>query len=376
MKKIIPLILIISLCLSSNIIFCLPVSAVEVSGKGVVLMDNISGYIFYEKNLHEKMPMASTTKIMTVLLTLESGNLQREIVFTREMIAEGSNMGLKVGDKVSLYSLCVGMMLASGNDAANAAAIAVGSNLENFCNLMNQRAKELGMSNTSFETPSGLDKEHHYSTPYDMALLTRYAMKNETFKKLASSKSMKISFGTPKRECTYYNHNKLLSSYEGAIGVKTGFTKKAGRCLVSMAERDGASLICVTLNTGDDWNVHKKLFDYGFAGYEDFAIGENISLNYLSVAGGEKGQAEIYFEKKNIKIPTAIKGKISSSVQVEPFLYAPITKGETVGEFFYCYKDEEIYRGLIYANEDVPIKSYNPIKLFFERFIYNLKRLL
>ncbi|MBR2152958.1 MAG: D-alanyl-D-alanine carboxypeptidase [Clostridia bacterium] len=350
--------------------------APSVSGGGIILMDANSKHIFYEKDIHKKRPMASTTKIMTVLLTIESGNLEREITFTRNMIAEGSNMGLKVGDKVSLYSLCVGMMLSSGNDAANAAAISVGGNIENFCKLMNQKAKDLGMKNTSFETPSGLDGEHHYSTSYDMALLAIYAMKNDTFKKLASAKSMKISFGTPKRECTYYNHNKLLSSYKGAVGVKTGFTKKSGRCLVSMAERDGASLVCVTLNTGDDWNVHKKLFDFGFEQFTDFEAGKDISLSTLPLVGGEKCTVDILIEEKIIKIPKDLVEKVKLSVQVEPFVYAPTYKGDVVGEYFYHFEGREIFRGMIYLNEDITLKPCNPVKLFFERLFYSFRRML
>ncbi len=339
-------------------------------------MDTNSRYIFYEKNIHKRMSMASTTKIMTVILTIESGNLEREITFTKDMIAEGSNMGLKIGDRVSLYSLCVGMMLSSGNDAANAAAISLGGTITDFCKLMNDKAKELGMKNTSFETPSGLDGENHYSTPYDMALLAIYAMKNDTFRELASAKSKRISFGTPKRECTYYNHNKLLSSYKGTVGVKTGFTKKSGRCLVSMAERDGASLVCVTLNTGDDWNVHKKLFDYGFMQYIDFNTKTDIALSNIPLVGGEKCTAEVHIEKDIIKIPAQIKDKIKTSVQIEPFVYAPTCKGDMVGEYFCCYKDKEIYRGMITVNEDTSIKYCSPIKLFWEKFWLSFKRLI
>jgi len=374
MKKLLTFIL--SLCIFVSSPLWANASAPSVSGGGIILMDTTSEYVFYEKDIHKKMPMASTTKIMTVILTIESGDLEREITFTKDMIAEGSNMGLKVGDKVSLYSLCVGMMLSSGNDAANAAAISLGGSIQNFCKLMNKKAKELGMKNTSFETPSGLDGDNHYSTPYDMALLAIYAMKNNYFRQLASAKSMKISFGTPEKECTYYNHNKLLSQYEGAVGVKTGFTKKAGRCLVSMAEKNGASLVCVTLNTGDDWNVHKKLFDYGFEQYTDLEIGQDISLTNLPLVGGEKCTANIFFERKNVKIPKDIQNNIKLSVQIEPFVYAPTYKGDVVGEFCYSYNEKEIYRGLISLNEDIGMKSCNPLKLLLERFWISFARLL
>ena len=376
MKRFLTLFLSIAIFISFPSCPVINAAEISVSAKGAILIDALTKQVFYEKNIHQKLPMASTTKIMTVLLTIESGNLDKEITFTKDMIAEGSNMGLKIGDSVSLYSLCVGMMLSSGNDAANAAAISIGGNIPDFCKLMNKKAKELGMKNTSFETPSGLDGDNHYSTPYDMALLAIYAMKNDTFRELASAKSKRISFGTPKRECTYYNHNKLLSSYKGAVGVKTGFTKKSGRCLVSMAERDGASLVCVTLHASDDWNVHKKLFDFGFSEYTDFVVGADIDLHSLPVVGGEKCLADIYFEKKSIKIPSAVRDKIKVSVQIQPFIYAPTYKDNAVGEFYYHFDDIEIYRGLIYMGENVDMKSCSPLKLFFERFVYNLKRII
>ena len=235
--------------------FFMPVPSVsaaelpQVSAQSAVVLHMDSGEILYEKNAREQRAMASTTKIMTALLTLEAAALENpEVEITQEMVlVEGSSMGLRAGDRLTLRDLAAGMLLASGNDAANAAAIAVGGSVEKFVARMNQRAGELDLSDTHFETPSGLDGENHYSTALDMAKLGIAAMSNPDFAEIAGSQSMQVRFLSPEKTVTYQNHNKLLGRYEGCTGVKTGFTKKAGRCLVSAAERDGVRLVAVTL---------------------------------------------------------------------------------------------------------------------------------
>ena len=202
-----------------------------VSARGAVLMECSTGRVLMAVNEKEHLAMASTTKIMTALLTLELGDPKEEITVTDEMVrVEGTAMGLRAGDTVNMESLAVGMLLPSGNDAAMAAAITLGGSLEGFAQLMNERAREIGCEDTNFVTPSGLDAEEHYSCAYDMALIAREAMKNPTFASIASSKTAKATFGNPPQERTLSNHNRLLRMYDGAIGVKTGFTKKAGRC--------------------------------------------------------------------------------------------------------------------------------------------------
>ena len=205
-----------------------------------VLMDADSGRILAGKDADTAYPMASTTKIMTSLLAAQSGKLHDEITVSKEMIlVEGTSMGLLPGDSVSLYELIYGMLLPSGNDAANVTAYYLGGNVENFVKKMNAKAKEIGMENTNFVTPSGLDDEMHYSTAYDMALLGRYAVGDPVFRSVCSSKKASLSYGNPPYKRTLYNHNRLLESYKYALGIKTGFTKKSGRCLVSYAEKDG-----------------------------------------------------------------------------------------------------------------------------------------
>ena len=208
----------------------------DISAESAVVINRETKEIVFEKNAYEKRSMASTTKIMTALLACESGYLYKNVEITSEMCgAEGTSLGLKAGYKLKLYDLVCGMMLKSGNDAANAVAIFLGGSLQNFAKMMNNKAYSIGMRCTNFVTPSGLDDENHYTTAYDMALLGAYAMENITLKNICSQKTMRIDYINPDIRVTYSNHNKLLSYYNGDYVIKTGFTKKSGRCLVSAA---------------------------------------------------------------------------------------------------------------------------------------------
>ena len=258
------------------LLVALPASAAEapsVSAQAAVLYDPMSGAVLYEKNGGEVLPMASTTKIMTALLAFESGQAGAVVEVTPEMVAvEGSSMGLAAGDRLTLGSIARGMMMASGNDGANAIALFLGGSAVGFASLMNARAAEVGMENTRFVTPSGLDAEGHGTTAYDMALLGAEAMRCADFAETVGAVSQTVEFLSPEKTVRYDNHNRLLQLYSDCTGIKTGFTKKAGRCLVSSAERGGAQLICVTLNAPDDWNDHIALFEYGFSQLETRAI--------------------------------------------------------------------------------------------------------
>lgn len=230
---------------------------------GAVLMDAESGRVLYEHDAHKPRLIASTTKLMTALVAVErAGDLDETITVKREWLgSEGSSIYLKAGEEITLRGLLYGLLLQSGNDAAMVIACHIAGSEGEFAALMNQKAAELGMKDSSFANSSGLDHEKHYSTPYDMALLAQACLKNETVSEICATRS--ITIGTR----TFVNHNKLLYRCEGCVGMKTGFTEKAGRTLVSAATRDGQTLICVTLNDGDDWNDHKKLLDYGFQTY-------------------------------------------------------------------------------------------------------------
>ena len=262
------------LCVLLAVVFVwgsLPVSAetaesVSVSAYAAVLYEPVSGTVLFEKNSREVLPVASTTKIMTALLAFESEHRGDPVTITPEMISvEGSSMGLRAGEVLALGDIARGMMMASGNDGANAIALYLSDSAEAFSEKMNARAAELHMMQTHFVTPSGLDAEGHGSTAYDMALLAAEAMQNEEFAAAVGQTTLSVPFISPEKTVRYENHNRLLKLYPDCTGIKTGFTKKAGRCLVSSAERDGARLICVTLNAPDDWNDHMNLYDYGFA---------------------------------------------------------------------------------------------------------------
>mgnify|MGYP004509197625 FL=1 len=231
--------------------------AVEVSAAAAVLMDADSGRLLYEKNGEERMLIASTTKLMTALVALEQGGLQQEITVTGGHMAEGSSMYLRPGEKLTLETLLYGLLLCSGNDAALAVTECMGGAVP-FVARMNEKAAELGMENTHFANPNGLDDEAHYSTAEDMAKLAAAAMDDPVLRRVASTRTARIGGRT------LTNHNKLLSRVEGCVGLKTGYTRAAGRTLVSCAERDGVRLVAVTLQDGDDWNDHASLYEQGF----------------------------------------------------------------------------------------------------------------
>lgn len=231
--------------------------AVEVSATAAVLLDADTGQVLYEKNGDEQMLIASTTKIMTALVVLEQAGLDDTVTVTRDHMAEGSSMYLKPGETVRVEELLYGLLLCSGNDAALALTACAGGP-EPFVALMNEKAAALGMARTSFANPNGLDAEGHYSTARDMAVLAAAAMEEPTFRRICSSRSVTIG------QRTMENHNRLLRQVEGCIGLKTGYTKAAGRTLVSCAERCGCRLIAVTLRDSDDWADHAALYEYGF----------------------------------------------------------------------------------------------------------------
>ena len=305
---------------------------VALSASSAVLLNAQTGEIVYEKNCHEKRGIASTTKIMTSVLLLENLDLSDEIKVKGEDVKiEGTSIGLKADDVVTGEVLLKGMLLESGNDAANVTATAVSGTIDAFSVLMNEKAKSIGMKNTSFKNPSGLTEEGHFSTAYDMALLARYALSNPEFKIICSLKQARVSYGNPPYERTFTNHNKLLDSCEGVFGVKTGFTKASGRCLVSACERNGLTLIAVTLKAPDDWNDHKKLYDFGFEKSAKRNVQFDDSGIKVNVVGSNKQHVKVellselsFFSVKEIETKTI--------VYCEQFLYADIKSGDVVGK--------------------------------------------
>lgn len=330
----------------------------SVSAKACVLIEASTGKILFSKNPDKKLPMASTTKIMTTLLCLESGNLDEQFVVDPEAIkVEGSSMGLVEGDIVTKRALCYGMLLPSGNDAANATAIKIGGSFENFAALMNERAKEIGMTRTCFVTPSGLEAQGHGSSAFDMALLTREALENPDFVEICSQSKAQIESGNPPYKRWLTNTNKLLTMCEGVIGVKTGFTDEAGRCLVSACERNGVRLICVTLNASDDWNDHMKLYDMGFSKVSAKEISYEDKI-YIDTVGSEKEKIEVSPKDKiTIGSDGNDEGNITVKVIAEPFVYAPVIAGEQTGILEYYYDERLIDSVPLYASESADIYS-------------------
>lgn len=368
---------IFAVCLTFCFLFIisLPCEALESSAAGAVLINGATGNIIWSKNPHKKLPMASTTKIMTALLLCENADLDRTIVATEEMVTvEGSSMGLLPGDTVSYRDLLYGMMLASGNDAANTTAIALAGSTEKFAAMMNEKAKEIGMVNTNFVTPSGLDDENHYSTAYDMALLACYALKNDEFAAAACSKSMTLCYGTPPYKRTLSNHNKLLKSYEGVIGVKTGYTKKSGRCLVSAAKSSSSFLIAVTLNCSDDWSEHTALLDYGFSKLKertaDAGAGESIS-----VVGGNKQSVKIGCGQLTFSLTDEEWATVSKKVYMPRFVYATVEKGDVLGRIEYLCGDRLLASCNVTALESAQMTTYNENK-FLEYLIMLFKAMM
>lgn len=237
----------------------------DVSAQAAILMDVASGRVLYEKNADEKKPIASITKIMTAIIAIEHGHLDDMVTISRDAARmEGSSIYLKEGEKMKLHHLLYGLMLRSGNDAAVAIAEHIGGSVEGFAVLMNEKAQYLGMTNSHFVNPSGLDAKDHYSTARDMAKLTVYALRNDVFKAIVATKAIQVPNPGEKWDRKWYNKNKMLHFYAGADGVKTGYTSRAKRTLVSSATRNGQQLITVTLNAPDDWNDSTALLDYGF----------------------------------------------------------------------------------------------------------------
>ena len=331
----------------------------EISAKAAVVISADTGEVIYAHNAAEKLPMASTTKIMTTLLCLESGGLYDEFTVDSEAIkVEGSSMGLREGDTVTKYALCCGMLLPSGNDAANAAAVKISGSIEKFAELMNKRAREMGLSKTYFVTPSGLEGEGHGSSAADMALLAREALKNDIFREICSQTSLKLRFGNPPYERWLKNTNKLLTMCDGVYGVKTGFTDEAGRCLVSACERDGKDLICVTLNDRNDWNDHMALYDYGFQTARTLEVSLPADIS-ADIVGGSSEKLHLSAKESTISVTTAA-GDISDfefTVIGQPFLYAPVNAGDEAGKLRISFMGREVETVPLYADEDIAFEN-------------------
>ncbi len=371
LKKIISLLVALIVCCAVSVLAFADAEP-QVSARSAILINADDGQILFAKDENTKRPMASTTKIMTALLTLEAAAVNNKVVtITGVMVrVEGSSMGLQVGDQLCLKSLAAGMLVVSGNDAANSAAIAVSGSTKAFAELMNKRADELHMTNTHFVTPSGLDDDEHYTTAKDMATLAMAAMKNPDFAEIAGNRLMNVDYVNPDQTRRFTNHNKLLSMYDGCTGVKTGFTKKSGRCLVSAAKRNGVNLIAVTLNASDDWNDHEKLLNYGFTKLVSCSIDDSGFSCTLPVVGGNEPNVEVHGTVgSNVVIGMAESVNVKRTVELPRFIYAPVEAGQLLGVVRYTVGEKTIATTeLVAAGEVTPLhENKNIFQIFMDK---------
>ena len=331
------------------VLFSIPVQAAppETAARAAVVYDVGTGTVLYEKAGGERLPMASTTKIMTAYLVLESAALCDRVVTVSEtaVSVEGSSAGLRAGDRIRLSDLAACMLLASGNDAAVAGAEAVGGSEEVFVRRMNQTAAQWGLTDTHFDTASGLDGDTHYTTACELAKITARALENERFAELCACKNAAVSVleadGTA-RTISLTNHNKLLWQLENCMGVKTGYTEKSGRCLVSCIRQEGATLVVVTLRDPNDWQDHAALQEYGLSCMDRIAVSEEDVSYTVPLKDG--GEMLCLPQEETITFCLPVQKKeLVRSLEWEELSAVP-EKGEAVGSILYTWQGKEIGR--------------------------------
>jgi serine-type D-Ala-D-Ala carboxypeptidase (penicillin-binding protein 5/6) len=337
---------------------------IGVSARSAILIEQETGRVLYEKDAYSQRRIASITKIMTAVLAIESGKMNEKVTVSRNAAGtEGSSLYLKEGEKITLENLVYGLMLRSGNDAAVAIAEEVGGSLEGFVTLMNQKAEEIGMSKTVFMNPHGLDDhENHLSSAYDMALLTQYAMNNETYRIISGTKVHKAPNEMEEWDYVWRNKNKLLTSlYSDSTGGKTGYTKRAKRTLVSTAERDDMTLIAVTLDAPDDWNDHISMFNWGYANYELTLLEPKGKLKDVKKEP-YKGNVTL---SRDLSYPLAEdeRDQVESTIQlVEPpdkNKWDELGSSEPVGMYYVKLNDETIIKApIMYEGDKEENKSF------------------
>ena len=338
-------------------------SSTQSGAKSYVLYNPELNLFLSEKNMNMRLPMASTTKILTALIAIEKLNPDEPITITKESVGiEGSSVYLAEGDVITVRDLIYSVLLQSANDASVALALRIGGTIESFAEMMNTRASEIGATDTNFENPHGLDSDNHYTTAKDLALIAAAALSNDTFRKISSTQKYSFNIGD-KTRCLV-NHNKLLSQYDGCIGVKTGYTKRCGRCLVSAAYRDGITLVAVTLSDPNDWQDHKKLLDLGFSSLQSIDLKKVANIpDSLPVIYGCKDSVKIcvrdseryYITKNDSEAP-----KIA--VNLIPYVTNSVKAGDALGEIIIT-EENNTKRIDIIAQEDVRAKG-NKFPLF------------
>lgn len=333
-------------------LFCLtvPARAVSTSAQAAVLMDAASGRVLYTQNAYESRSIASVTKLMTALVCVEScPDLDQEVTVDPGAVGvEGSSIYLKPQERLTLRELLYGLLLHSGNDAAMAIALHVSGSVEAFAGKMNATAQRLGMVGSHFDNPSGLEGAAHYSTAYDLALLAQAVLAQPELAKIVATRTITIG------SRTFTNHNKLLWQYEGCVGMKTGFTKKAGRTLVSAAHRNGGTLIAVTLNDGNDWVDHAALLDYGFTQYPPSLLCRpGKPLATVAVAGSLTHSVTV-ITGQEVRYPLAAGETVTAHIDLPVQLSAPLEQGQSVGSITFFQNGVAIGRSDLLCTQSVP----------------------
>ncbi len=344
-------------------VLLLPCNVQAISAQKAILVDGETGRVLYEKNAHSRSLVASTTKIMTALVVCEQCNVLDRMRVPKEAVGiEGSSMYLKEGEVLTVQELLYGLMLHSGNDAAVALAIYCGGTVEGFVQLMNDKAHRLGLKNTHFENPNGLDSPGHYSTAADLATLTAYAMKNPLFAQTVSTKNVRIG------NRSLQNHNKLLWRVDGADGVKTGYTIAAGRILVSSAQRNGRRLICVTINDGNDWVDHKTLLEDGFSKYQVQTVvteGQVLGVRYLL---GCQADTVPVVAQESFSFPLAKEETPQVVLSNMGFVYGPVVAGGDGGCAYILLDGKVVGKVPVTYEKTVELQKEEPKKHFWQRW--------
>lgn len=339
----------------------------DLYAKSALLMDASNGRVLYEKNGYDILPMASTTKIMTCIYTLENGNLDDVVTISANAAKQPKvRLGMQANQQYTLRDLLYALMLESYNDCAVAIAEHMSGSVEAFCYEMSNKARDLGAYDTNFETPNGLDSDNHHTTAYDLALITKYAIQNEDFIAITNASSHSFQELTKQTSHTVYNKDAFLTQYPGAFGVKTGFTGKAGYCFVGAVKQEEKTFISVVLASGWPpnktwkWLDTKKLMNYGVNQYSLQEIGiENPHLESLPVLDGQKTSISLDTDVKKEKLLMSSSEKVEIKINLPKEIQAPISKNMPIGSISYSLNGEEFRCYSIYTKESVKKIDYN-----------------
>ena len=346
-------------CVLFSLLFFSPVAAQAEGARASILIEAKTGRVLYESNAHEALPMASTTKVMTALLALERGNLDDMVTAGPNAFGvPGTSIYLSLGERLTLRDMLYGLMLASGNDAAVAIAEHIGGTVPDFCRMMTERAEEIGCENTVFTTPHGLPAAGHHTTAWDLALIAREAMQNPVFREIVSTQRATLPWSGHEYSRVLNNKNKLLSAYAGAMGVKTGYTKAAGRCLVFAAERNGLELIGVVLNCPDWFDEAAAILDRGFENWQMAQVlSAGESVREIPVTGGVQASVRAVAQS-DAAAPVAWDAWPDLFIDLPESLAAPVKAGQVIGAARMVDQGETLLTVPLLSAENVPERSF------------------